>query len=516
MGKLFSHLSVVSLLTLLSRFLGLGRDILFFSCFGASLIGEAFILAFTFPNLFRRMFGEGTLTSAFLPIFTETNNGESRANAFTFLNQVITRMILFLGVLSFVVCSFSYFGGRGEFALLEKWKVGLFLNGISFSYIIFICISALIVASLNSFGRFFEGAFSPVMLNLCMIVAMLAGKYVLLLEDIELASLLCMGVILAGILQLTLPWIQLQRLFGWKWRFTLSDSNEFTQLKSLFWVGALGAAVGQANILISRLFAYTLDGSGGMSYLFISSRLIELPLGIFAISIATVYFPEMSKAKSLKDEKNFWEKALSGLRLTAAITIPSAVGLALLGDSILTTLFRWGEFGAEEVTASNVILAIYCVGLPFYALSTFLVKVFHSEKNMRIPVQAAFVSLAVNVLLSIALIGEYQAKGLAWANVISAILQTCYLCFRMNQLKITSLFQRNSISLPGIFLSALVMWFIISSVQGMMGGPQGKFDHAINLLIMIPMGLISYTGVLFLCGFPELKSLSAKFGISKY
>lgn len=176
MGKLFSHLSVVSLLTLLSRFLGLGRDILFFSCFGASLIGEAFILAFTFPNLFRRMFGEGTLTSAFLPIFTETNNGESRADAFTFLNQVITRMILFLGILSFVVCCFSYFGGSGEFSLLEKWKVGLFLNGISFSYIIFICISALIVASLNSFGRFFEGAFSPIMLNLCMIVAMLAGK----------------------------------------------------------------------------------------------------------------------------------------------------------------------------------------------------------------------------------------------------------------------------------------------------------------------------------------------------
>ena len=129
----------------------------------------------------------------------------------------------------------------------------------------------------------------------------------------------------------------------------MSGSNEFTQLKSLFWVGALGAAVGQANILISRLFAYTLDGSGGMSYLFISSRLIELPLGIFAISIATVYFPEMSKAKSLKDEKNFWEKALSGLRLTAAITIPSAVGLALLGDSILTTLLDGVNLGQRKL-----------------------------------------------------------------------------------------------------------------------------------------------------------------------
>ena len=266
---------------------------------------------------------------------------------------------------------------------------------------------------------------------------------------------------------------------------------------------------------VRLIFLFPLDESGGMSYLFISSRLIELPLGIFAISIATVYFPEMSKAKSLKDEKNFWNKALSGLRLTAAITIPSAVGLALLGDSILTTLFRWGEFGVEEVTASNVILAIYCVGLPFYALSTFLVKVFHSEKNMRIPVQAAFVSLAVNVLLSIVLIGEYQAKGLAWANVISAMLQTCYLGFRMNQLKIISLFQRNSISLPYIFLSALVMFFIISFVKEMMGDPQTKFDHALNLLIMIPVGLISYTLILFLCRFPEFKSLSAKFGISR-
>ena len=114
MGKLFSHLSVVSLLTLLSRFLGLGRDILFFSCFGASLIGEAFILAFTFPNLFRRMFGEGTLTSAFLPIFTETNNGESRANAFTFLNQVITRMILFWEFLVLWFALFHTLGGEAN------------------------------------------------------------------------------------------------------------------------------------------------------------------------------------------------------------------------------------------------------------------------------------------------------------------------------------------------------------------------------------------------------------------
>ena len=111
-----------------------------------------------------------------------------------------------------------------------------------------------------------------------------------------------------------------------------------SQLKSLFWVGALGAAVGQANILISRLFAYTLEESGGMSYLFISSRLIELPLGIFAIAIATVFFPELSKARATGDNKRFWDNAFSGLRLTAAVTVPAAIGLAFLGESIITAL----------------------------------------------------------------------------------------------------------------------------------------------------------------------------------
>jgi len=507
MSNLFGRLSLVSLLTLFSRVLGLVRDILFFGCFGASMIGEAFILAFTFPNLFRRMFGEGTLTSAFLPIFSESSKIHSREYAFSFLNQILTRMFIFLGLLSVVICTVSFWISNDGIPVPEKWNKGFFLNCISFSYILLICCSAILVASLNSFGRFFEGSFSPLLLNLSMISAMLVGKYSFSLNDMQLASLLCGAVLFAGVLQLALPWVQLRRLFNWQWSISLAGSKEMSQLKSLFWVGALGAAVGQANILISRLFAYTLEESGGMSYLFISSRLIELPLGIFAIAIATVFFPELSKARATGDNKRFWDNAFSGLRLTAAVTVPAAIGLAFLGESIITALFRWGEFGISDVTASHEILIVYCFGLPFYGLSTFLVKIFHSEKNMKIPVHAAIVSLVVNAILSLFLVVDYQAQGLAWANSISAFFQTAYLGFFMMILDVKSLFRTESLSLPVILASSAIMFIVIVFLQEQYGYPDNKFDCILNLLFLIPAGALSYMLGLIIFKFPETRGV---------
>ena len=510
MSNIFGNLSLVSLLTLVSRVLGLVRDILFFGCFGASMIGEAFILAFTFPNLFRRMFGEGTMTSAFVPIFSEKSKMNSNEVAFSFLNQVMTRMIVFLGLLSLAVSVTSFWLSNEDISLLEKWKTGFFLNGISFSYIMLICCSAVLVASLNCFGRFFEGAFSPLLLNCVMISAMLLGKYWLLLETMQLASLLCVGVLLAGLLQISLPWIQLKRLFGWRWKFSMDNSHEISQMKSLFWVGLLGAAVAQLNILVSRLFAYTLEGSGGMSYLFISSRLIELPLGVFAISIATVWFPAMANAKAKGDEQNFWRKALGGLRLTTSITIPAAIGLAFLGESTLIALFRWGEFGDAEVSGSAEILRIYCLGLPFYAVSTFLVKIFHSEKNMKIPVQGAMISLVLNVILSLVLVNDYKAEGLAWANVASAFFQMVYLSCRLDKLNLKSLLKKQAISLPVIFIGSLVMFVVIYLVKGSWGIVETKVDAIMYLSFTIPIGLITYLLCLLLLGFPELSKLLPK------
>ena len=187
MTKLFGHLSTVSILTLSSRFLGLARDIIFFGCFGASLVGEAFILAFTFPNLFRRMLGEGTLTSAFIPVFTEALKNKSKKIALGLLNQVASRLLVILGVLSGIVILLSLLMSQDANLVEEKWELGFLLNSISFGYVLLICTSAILVGALNSMGSFFEGAFSPVILNLCMILSMVVGKYFLGLNLNEMA-----------------------------------------------------------------------------------------------------------------------------------------------------------------------------------------------------------------------------------------------------------------------------------------------------------------------------------------
>ena len=501
---------MVSSLTLLSRFLGLARDVLFFGCFGASLLGEAFILAFTFPNLFRRMLGEGTLSSAFIPVFTETLKAKSKERALTLLNQVTSRLFIFLGGGTVVICILSYHLSISGFFTEAKWVEGAFLNSLSFGYVVLICTSAILVGALNSTGRFFEGAFSPVVLNLFMISAMIAGKFFFGLSLKELAVFLCLSVVFAGVFQLALPWKKLKDSMDWKWEMTVTGSDEMDQIKSLFWVGALGAAVGQINILVSRFFAYSLDESGGLSYLFLSSRLVELPLGVFAIAITTVFFPEMAKAVSMGEKSKFLDSINRGLRLTAGITIPAAAGLALLAEPILMVLFQWGEFGGEQVKAASEILLIASLGLPFYAISTFLVKVYHSKKTMNLPLQAAIISLLSNLAFSFLLIGEYQVHGLAWANVLAAIMQTVYLIFRMEEIPVNAFGVNKPIQLPSIILSTAGMSGILYFANQNFLLPSTKFGSVLYLIAVIPLGVIIYGLCLFLLRFPELKAVARK------
>ncbi|MEC8419696.1 MAG: murein biosynthesis integral membrane protein MurJ [Verrucomicrobiota bacterium] len=506
MGQIFGRLSLVSSLTLVSRFLGLARDIMFFGCFGASIIGEAFILAFTFPNLFRRMLGEGTLSSAFIPIFTDTLKRESKEKAFLLLSNLVSRLFLFLGLLAIIVILFSYFGSSSFGLEQGKWTNGLFLNSLSFGYVVFICISAILVGALNSNGRFFEGAFSPVLLNLCMVGSMFMGKFIWGLSGMNLAVLLCLSVIFAGFLQLLLPWISLRKSMGWKWKVTISESDGINRIKSLFWVGAMGAAVGQVNILISRFLAYSLEESGGLSYLFLSSRLVELPLGVFAVAISTVFFPEMSRAISSGENMRFKKSVLSGLVMTGGITIPAAAGLAILAEPILTALYQWNEFGAKNVSGAKEILVISSIGLPFYAISTFLVKVFHSQKNMRVPLNAAICSLIANFVLSLILIADYQAHGLALANVLAAVMQTLYLAFKLN---VHPLRQLGSQAIS-ILLSTGIMIMVLFFAEHFLSFGNSKLDCAIFLLCAIPMGVLTFGISFFFFGGEEIKKMLKK------
>ena len=516
MSSVVKKISVVSILTIMSRLLGLVRDVLFFTCFGVSAVGSAFILAFTIPNLFRRMLGEGTLSSAFIPVYSETEKKHSLEKAHTVLNQVLSRLLIFLIFLSLAICIFSGLASEYQMNLELKWANGLLLNSIIFPYVLFICVSAIMVGALQVHGKFFAGAFSPIILNFFMISCLLIFYFHFGWRDFELAIALCIAVLIGGLFQMAWPWIQLRMENSWKWKFDVSSSAGTEKIKELFFVGFFGAAVGQINIMVSRLLAYSLDEDGALSYLFLSARLIELPLGVFAISISTVFFPELSRAFASGDDANFKQHFARGFRLTLAIILPAAVGLAMLAQLILSVLFQWGKFGSSDVELASQVLLISCLALPFYALAAYLVKAFHSKKEMKTPLDAAVLSFSVNVILSIILMQYYGMYGLAWANVGSAITQTCFLALKLNICKIKLILRQDAFCFPNIFLATFVMFLFLKFFGQEVFFTEGKINRILNLVIIIPACVIIY-GITLLClGFPEFVNFRKKIGCFRF
>ncbi len=509
------NISLVSGLTIASRFLGLLRDILFFTCFGVSQIGDAFILAFTIPNLFRRMLGEGTLSSAFIPVYSETIKKGLIRKGHQILNQVLSRLMAFLFFLTILFCGFSWVASDYGWVDSPKWINGLYLNSVVFPYVFLICISAIMIGALNAHGKFFAGAFSPVILNLSMIGILTFFYFIISWREFDLAMALCIGVLVGGFFQMIWPWFQLKKSCSWNWRVDFSSSEGIEKIKSLFVVGVLGAAVGQVNVMVSRFLAYSLDDEGSLSYLFLSARLVELPMGVFALSISTVFFPELSRTFSTGQMVEYQKYFAKGFRLTLAITLPASIGLALLANSILRVLFQWGEFGHGDVAIASEVLLVSSFALPFYALSAFLVKTFHAEKEMRIPLNAAVISFAINLISSLALMENYGMFGLAWANVISAITQTLYLALKLEIFGLKGLISNSDFSFRSIIISSLVMFLFIYFFNQWGYFYTGKWNQIIGLFIIIPSGVIVYGLSLLLVGFPELEKFrDTIFGIN--
>ena len=492
-----------------SRILGLFRDILFFSAFGASIFGEAFILAFTIPNLFRRMLGEGTLSSAFIPVYAEARK-KSICLAFDLMNKVLGRLLLGLSVLILLVVSLSFGAAQSGLFESEKWTNGSLLNSITFGYVLFICSSAIMIGALNTRGSFFAGAVSPILLNLSMISTLAFFGLVLGWRGLDLATALCTCVLVTGLLQFLLPFLQLRLGDGWCWKFDLGRSDELDRIKKIFWVGAMGAAVVQINVLVSRFLAYSLDEQGGVSYLFLASRLIELPLGVFAIAISTVLFPELAKAATESSTKKFMDYFFQGFRMTLAVTLPAAVGLGLLAEPILSVFFEWGQFGPNEVKSASTMLLISSSGLPLYALSAFMVKAFHSQKKMIHPLHAALISLIANAVLSVWLMQDHGVYGLALANVLAAFVQTVYLITKTEGFVFLTFFQKQPLFFVPILFSSFLMGVILYLLNDLITLPEGKVSDIAQLFLFIPMGAFCYFLFCYAGRVPEARRFGVK------
>lgn len=421
---------VVAFFTLLSRILGLVRDMVVAYAFGSGAHADAFFVAFRIPNLFRRLVAEGALTVSFLPVYTDCLENRSPEEAERVVRITFSLLSVSVALISLAGVAFSpwvvQLFAPGFRADPEKFHLAVSLNRIVFPYLFFISLVALCMGILNARGHFAAPAASPVLLN----VAMIAGALVLSRWFDPPIYGLAVGVLAGGLLQLLLqiPPLTARRIrFGFL--FSLRDPA-VNRIGKLFLPAALGAAVYQLNTLVSTIFASFLP-EGSVSYLWYASRLLEFPLGVFGMALAIAAFPRLSQETSRGDADRFRQILEESLRMVTFVMVPATIGLVVLSTPIVQVLFQRGEFDPTTTIGTAKALVWYCVGMWPIAASRILVSAFYSLQDTATPVRLSAVSFAANVAFSLLLMGPMGHAGLALANSLAAGVNVVQLLSRL-------------------------------------------------------------------------------------
>jgi putative peptidoglycan lipid II flippase len=497
----------MALATVLSRVAGLLRDSVLFALLGLSEWSGAFLFAFTVPNLFRRMLGEGALSSAMVPLFSETLKKHSLGEAFAFLNRLLSRLCVFL---SLALCAAAVAFLLGYNFLSDRWLRALSLSLLLAPYLLAVCLSAMVCGALNVLGSFGLPALTALLLNGAMVGAGLCALVLCPSGGLGAALFLCGGVLAGGAGQLAFSGFLLRR-YGWRFRWDWSPCPLLGRLWSLFLPALLGAAMVQINGTVSRLLAFWLTADG-ISTLYLSSRLVELPLGIFAVAVVSVAFPALSRSASARDGESFARAYGHAYRSILMVTVPSAIGLILLGGPILTVLFGWGNCSAEDLARTLPVLRLSAAGIPFFALAGLHSRAFHAHQDMGTPVRIAAATVAVNLLLTVLLVKPFGAAGIASANLLSAVLQ----CILLRQRAVRSWGREfffaggagRALAWANGALAALLLSIGHFSPAA---GRANRLETLLWLALSISAAVLSYGLLLRRMGFGEVSLLFAPF-----
>ncbi|MDR2735459.1 MAG: murein biosynthesis integral membrane protein MurJ [Puniceicoccales bacterium] len=504
MGVL-NNIFIVAIITLSSRIFGLWRDILTFTALGTGIENSAFIFAFTLPNLFRRLFGEGALTSALVPVFSDEFHKNSLQSAFSLLNKTVTRVaLILLGIVASGMLIIGVFFALGLDQIGNRWRYSLNFSALLLPYMIFVCLAAIFSAVLNVLGQYFLSSMNAIWLNVSMIVFFYISGYYCQYGLVSRIYWLCAGVLAGGVVQLMLPVIQLYKL-GWRVKFDLGTSPQFHRLKQLFIPGFVGASIMQVNIAVSRWLAFGLSNSA-MSILYLANRLMELPLGVFVVAITTVMFPNMSKFASKNDRARLSAAFQRGANMIIAIVLPAALGIIVLRSEIFIVLFKYGNFGLDDMLDTLPVVYVFMIAMVFYALSTFFVRGFHVMKNTKIPVYISLVSFIVNFIATLILMKPYGVKGVAMANLLSVVVQTVLLYLFL--IRIDHLFRLKNLydTLSTVIFSCLIMSTVVVFCCTWLKNAvcSEKLYGVLSILVGVPVGVGSYLVSLYLLGFKKI------------
>ncbi|MFP5306713.1 MAG: murein biosynthesis integral membrane protein MurJ [Gammaproteobacteria bacterium] len=503
-ASLLRSSGVVSAMTLVSRVLGFVRDVLFASAFGAGAAMDAFLIALKIPNFGRRMFAEGAFSQAFVPVLTETKTTGTHDEARDLVAVVMGTLAGVLSLITVVGCLAAplliWIFAPGFGADSDKHALGVDLLRWTFPYLMFISLTAMASGVLNSYGRFAVPAFTPVILNVCLIAAAFI--------DAGSVQLLAYAVFAAGILQFAfqLPLLARLRLLPrprWGWR-----DLRVRRIVGLMIPVMIGSSVAQISLLLDSALASFL-GDGAVSWLYYADRLMEFPLGIFSIALGTVILPALSAQHATRSVDAFSQTLDWGLRTMLVIGVPAALGLILFAGPLVATLFGHGQFDARDVRMTMYALWAYGAGFMGFSLVKVLVPGFYARQETRLPVRYSIISFCCGMALSLtvftcAKLFELPAAhaGLAAATSASAWINALLLLRRLRR-------DGAYVPQPGwraFGLRLLVGNVALAAVVLLLAGPlepwlaAGLRARATDVAIVVGAGAAVYFGSLWLAG----------------
>lgn len=463
--KLYRAFATVGGLTLLSRVLGFVRDILFAWAFGSGMVADAFNVAFRFPNLFRRLFGEGAFNSAFIPLFAKELEGNGREAARRFASEAMSGLTFVLLVLSAVFMIgmpwLMYLLAPGFSENPEKFDLAVLLTRITFPYLFCMSLVALFSGVLNSFGKFVESSAVSIVLNLTLAAAIFVGFALGYHNEPGGGVVQAIGVFIAGVLQLWLLWDGLRRN-----NFTLQltrpkMTDGMRRLLALGVPGIIAGGVTQLNIMIGTMIASMQPGA--VSQLYYADRLYELPLAIVGIAIGVVLLPDVSRQLRAGNHDGVMDSQNRSLEFAMLLTVPAATALAVVPQPIVNVLFERGAFTAVDTAQTASALWIFALGLPSFVMIKVFSPAYFAREDTKTPMRYATISLTANTLGSIALfflfrhLGWLPQLGIAVATTLGGWLNAGLLWSTLAQRGHFLADQRFKRSLAMIVLASLVM-----------------------------------------------------------
>jgi putative peptidoglycan lipid II flippase len=516
MSQMLKSSGAMAVATMVSRVLGLVREIVYAAFLGVGWIADAFFTAFMIPNLFRRLLGEGALTAAFIPAFKEKEKLAGEPEMWRAANAVISALI----VAAAAVVVVAVIGISIALAIsVSKPKTLLMLQllRVMAPYLLFVCVAAILIGILNARGHFFIPAFSSALLNLVMIASVLwlAPRMGVKLEQQIFG--LAIGVLVAGIVQAVFQ-LPLLSKEGFRYRWVTPWRNETVRRVVRQMIpGTIGVAAFQINIAITYGFAFWFDDDIISSFNY-AVRLMELPQGLFGISLATYLLPTLSGMAAEKKYSEFRSTLGQGLGYVFFINILASVVLLVLAEPIVRLLFERGQFDPYDTSRATAALVWLAPGLVAFSMVNIVARAFYALGDLKTPMKIGVFCLALNAILSIALVWQFQEAGLAAANTATSIVNVSLLLFALRKKLAKLEFADLVRHIPGLFGAALLAgaaaWLVLKPWTDRIGHNTFALQLGQTFLPLIAATVV-YFGVSFWLKVPYARDVLALVGRRK-